>query len=172
MTAWLATHSSNTIVKFADDTTVIGLITGNDDETDLQRANSKRRQREEHGPLCINRDYGGESQQLQVPPVHISEDLTWTHHTDFITKSARQWLFFLRRLRRLNMDSWLLCSFYRCTIERILTGSASPPGHSGTGTAAAPPSTVRLYTEGGESCSAHHQDGAAIHGGPLHPALV
>ncbi|KAI3353974.1 hypothetical protein L3Q82_018464 [Scortum barcoo] len=28
----VATHSSNTIVKFADDTTVIGLITG-DDET-------------------------------------------------------------------------------------------------------------------------------------------
>ncbi|KAI3367782.1 hypothetical protein L3Q82_026215 [Scortum barcoo] len=68
------------------------------------------------------RDYGGESQQLQVPPVHISEDLTWTHHTDFITKSARQRLFFLRRLRRLNMDSKILCSFYRCTIERILTG--------------------------------------------------
>ncbi|KAI3374814.1 hypothetical protein L3Q82_021038 [Scortum barcoo] len=32
--------------------------------------------------------------------VHISEDLTWTHHTDFITKSARQRLFFLCRLRK------------------------------------------------------------------------
>ncbi|KAI3368466.1 hypothetical protein L3Q82_025484, partial [Scortum barcoo] len=45
-----------------------------------------------------------------------------THHTDFITKSARQRLFFLRRLRRLNMDSRILCNFYRCTIESILTG--------------------------------------------------
>ncbi|KAI3374370.1 hypothetical protein L3Q82_006199 [Scortum barcoo] len=32
----VATHSSNTIIKFADDTTVIGLITG-DDEDGLQR---------------------------------------------------------------------------------------------------------------------------------------
>ncbi|KAI3376831.1 hypothetical protein L3Q82_000406 [Scortum barcoo] len=54
--------------------------------------------------------------------VHISEDLTWTHHTDFDTKSARQQLFFLRRLWRLNMNSRIFCNFYRCTIESILTG--------------------------------------------------
>ncbi|KAI3354731.1 hypothetical protein L3Q82_004513 [Scortum barcoo] len=54
--------------------------------------------------------------------LHISEDLTWTHHTDFITNSARQRLFFLHKLQRFSMDSRILCSFYRCTIERILTG--------------------------------------------------
>ncbi|KAI3359758.1 hypothetical protein L3Q82_014131, partial [Scortum barcoo] len=81
----VATHSSNTIIKFADDTTVIGLITG-DAETayseevraltrwcqnnNLQLNVSKtkelivdfrRRQREG----LHQRDYGGESQQLQ-----------------------------------------------------------------------------------------------------------
>ncbi|KAI3354723.1 hypothetical protein L3Q82_004506 [Scortum barcoo] len=78
----MATHSSNTIVKFADNTTVIGLITRLDDETAYRErsevraltswcqdnnlhlnasANTKelivdfrRRQREEHAPLSIN----------------------------------------------------------------------------------------------------------------------
>ncbi|KAI3355781.1 hypothetical protein L3Q82_004219 [Scortum barcoo] len=96
----VATHSSNTIVpNLLDDTTVpIGLITGND-EDGLQRG-QRRRQREEHAPLSIN---GTTVERVRVNSfrflgVHISEDLTWTHHTDFITKSARQRLFFLRRL--------------------------------------------------------------------------
>ncbi|KAI3352074.1 hypothetical protein L3Q82_020887, partial [Scortum barcoo] len=88
----VATHSSNTIVKFADDTTVIGLITG-DDETayrevrgqspDIlvpgQQPPSQHQQNKgadrglqeeaERGtrPPLHQRDYGGESQQLQVP---------------------------------------------------------------------------------------------------------
>ncbi|KAI3359037.1 hypothetical protein L3Q82_015413 [Scortum barcoo] len=148
----VATHSSNTIIKFADDTTVIGLITGDDMRWRLQRlqrgqevraltswcqdnnlqlnvsktkeliVDFRRRQREEHAPLSINGTTVERVNSFRFLGVHISEDLTWTHHTDFITKSARQRLFFLRRLRRLNMDSRILCSFYRCTIERILTG--------------------------------------------------
>ncbi|KAI3353873.1 hypothetical protein L3Q82_005080 [Scortum barcoo] len=138
--------ASNTIIKFADDTTVIGLITG-DDETAYREevraltswcqdnnlhlnisktkeliVDFRRRQREEHAPLSINGTTVERVNSFRFLGVHISEDLTWTHHTDFITKSARQRLFFLRRLRRLNMDSRLLCRFYRCTIERILTG--------------------------------------------------
>ncbi|KAI3357104.1 hypothetical protein L3Q82_015570, partial [Scortum barcoo] len=74
----VATHISNTIIKFADDTTVIGLITGVDEtayreevraltswcqDNNLQLNVSKtkelivdfrRRQREEHAPLSIN----------------------------------------------------------------------------------------------------------------------
>ncbi|KAI3366893.1 hypothetical protein L3Q82_009536 [Scortum barcoo] len=132
----VATHSSNTIIKFADNTTVIGLITmgtmtrrtayreevrvRQDNNLHLNVSKTKelivdfrRRQREEHAPLSIN--------GTTVERVN-SFRFTWTHHTDFITKSARQQLFFLRRLRRLNMDSRILCSFYRCTIESILTG--------------------------------------------------
>ncbi|KAI3368381.1 hypothetical protein L3Q82_008082 [Scortum barcoo] len=120
----VATHSSNTIIKFADDTTVIGLITG--DMTMRRPTERRRRQREEHAPLSINGTTVERVNSFRFLGVHISEDLTWTHHTDFITKSARQRLFFLlrrlQRLNRLNMDSRILCSFYRCTIERILTG--------------------------------------------------
>ncbi|KAI3375596.1 hypothetical protein L3Q82_003905 [Scortum barcoo] len=151
-------------VKFADDTTVIGLITGTTTRRPTERSevraltswcqdnnlhlnvsktkelivDFRRRQREEHAPLSINGTTVERVNSFRFLGVHISEDLTWTHHTDFITKSARQRLFFLRRLRRLNMDSRILCSFYRCTIESILTGCTSPPG-----TAAAPPSTVK-----------------------------
>ncbi|KAI3353721.1 hypothetical protein L3Q82_004960 [Scortum barcoo] len=115
----VATHSSNTIIKFADDTTVIGLITGDDEtayreevraltswcqDNNLQLNVSKtkelivdfrRRQREEHAPLSINGTTVERVNSFRFLGVHISEDLTWTHHTDFITK---------------------------CTIERILTG--------------------------------------------------
>ncbi|KAI3364660.1 hypothetical protein L3Q82_011442 [Scortum barcoo] len=119
----VATHSSNTIVKFADDTTVIGLITGDSTETAYREevraltswcqdnnlhlnvsktkeliVDFRRRQREEHAPLSINGTTVERVNSFRFLGVHISEDLTWTHHTDFITKSARQRLFFLRRL--------------------------------------------------------------------------
>ncbi|KAI3352102.1 hypothetical protein L3Q82_020924, partial [Scortum barcoo] len=80
----------------------------------------RRRQREEHAPLSINGTTVERVSSFRFLGVHISEDLTWTHHTDFITKSARQRLFFLRRLRRLNMDSRILCSFYRRYCLNIL----------------------------------------------------
>ncbi|KAI3376583.1 hypothetical protein L3Q82_016463, partial [Scortum barcoo] len=53
----------------------------------------RRRQREEHVPL--NGTTVERVNSFRFLGVHISEDLTWTHHTDFITKSARQRLFFL-----------------------------------------------------------------------------
>ncbi|KAI3371224.1 hypothetical protein L3Q82_023533, partial [Scortum barcoo] len=134
----VATNSSNTIIKLADDTTVIGHWPDHrrrDEETayreevralkswcqdnNLQLNNvsktkelivdfRRRRQREEHAPLSINGTTCGESQQLQVPPVHISEDLTWTHHTDFIYHKVSQTAALLPPLQaaeRLNMDS-------------------------------------------------------------------
>ncbi|KAI3369656.1 hypothetical protein L3Q82_025368, partial [Scortum barcoo] len=82
-----------------------------------QFCKDERRQREEHTPLSINGTTVERVSSFRFLGVHISEDLTWTHHTDFITKSARQWLFFFRRLKRLNMDSRILCSFYRCSVE-------------------------------------------------------
>ncbi|KAI3363083.1 hypothetical protein L3Q82_011536 [Scortum barcoo] len=134
----LFTHSSNTIIKSADDMIVISLITG-DDETAYRKevraltswcqdnnlhlnvsktkeliVDFRKRQREEHAPLSINRTTVERVKQLQVRPGLI--------HTDFITKTSRQWLFFLRRLWRFNMNLRILCSFYRCIIERILTG--------------------------------------------------
>ncbi|KAI3367037.1 hypothetical protein L3Q82_009667 [Scortum barcoo] len=88
----MATHSSNTIIKFADDTNPsLALITSDDEAAYREEVRAltswcqdnnlhlnvsktkelivdfRRRQREEHAPLSINGNYGGESQQLQVP---------------------------------------------------------------------------------------------------------
>ena len=82
----------------------------------------RERQGAEHAPITINGTTVERVSSLKFLWVHISEDLTWTHHTDAITKTARQRLFFLRRLQRFNMDSRILCNFYRGTIESILTG--------------------------------------------------
>ena len=73
-------------------------------------------------PITINGTTVERVSSLKFLGVHISEDLTWTHHTDTITKTARQQLFFLRRLRRFHMDTRIHRNFYRGTVERILTG--------------------------------------------------
>ncbi|KAI3369238.1 hypothetical protein L3Q82_007780 [Scortum barcoo] len=108
----VATHSSNTIIKFADDTTVIGLITGDneaayreevraltswcqDNNLHLNVSKTKelivdfrRRQREEHAPPSPSTGLRWrESTASGFLGVHISEDLTWTHHTDFTSQS-------------------------------------------------------------------------------------
>ncbi len=49
--------------------------------------------------------------------VHITEDLTWSAHTDAVLKKAHQRLFFLRRLRKFGMSPRILRSFYTCTVE-------------------------------------------------------
>ena len=82
----------------------------------------RKRQGAEHSPITINGTTVERVSSLKFLWVHICEDLTWTYHTNAITKMARQRLFFLRRLRRFNMESRIFCNFYTCTIESILTG--------------------------------------------------
>ncbi len=47
--------------------------------------------------------------------------MTWSLNTSELLKKAQQRLHFLRVLRRNNITQRLLVSFYRCTIESILT---------------------------------------------------
>ncbi|KAI3357562.1 hypothetical protein L3Q82_015515 [Scortum barcoo] len=107
----VATHSSNTIIKFADDdTTVIGLITG-DERDGLQRGGGRERNTPPSPSTGLQVERVSSFRFLGV---HISEDLTWTHHTDFITKSARQQALLPPQAAEAQhglMD--LLCSFYR-----------------------------------------------------------
>ncbi len=52
---------------------------------------------------------------------HISEELTWTINITALVKKAKKWLYFLRMLRKVNLSQQLLLSFYRCSIESVLT---------------------------------------------------
>ncbi len=102
----MATHSSNTIIKFADGTTAVSLITGDDEvayreevrvlaswcmDNNLHLNVSKtkelivvyRKHRGEgHAHLSINGATTERVSSFRFRGVHISEDLTWTHHTD------------------------------------------------------------------------------------------
>ncbi len=116
-----ATHSSNVIVKFADDTTVIGLITDNDEmayraevstltkwcqENHLSLNIDKtkelvvdfRRQSREHTPITIVKTPVEWVNSFKFLGIHITEDLTWSAHTDAVLKKSHQRLFFLSHL--------------------------------------------------------------------------
>ncbi len=85
--------------------------------------------------------------------VHISEDLTWSAHTDAVLKKAHQRLFFLRLLRNIGMRPSILRSFYTCTVESILTGCITAWfGNSTAGNRKALQRVVRTarHTVGGE----------------------
>ncbi len=136
-----ATHSSNVIVKFADDTTVIGLITDNDETAYREEVSTLtkwcqplnidktkelvvdiRRQSRVHTPISIDKTPVERVNSFKFLVVNITEYLTWSAHTDAVLKKAHQCLFFLRRLRKFGISPSILRSFYTCTVESILTG--------------------------------------------------
>ncbi len=76
-----ATHSSNVIVKFADDTTVIGLITDNDETAYRAEVSTLTKWcQENHLSLTIDKT----PVERVNRGVHITEDLTWSAHTDAV----------------------------------------------------------------------------------------
>ncbi len=138
------THNSNRFIKFADDTTVVGLIS-NRDETNYRSEVSRlagwcsdnnlslnvektkeivvdfRRVHSLHAPLTINGATVERVSSTKFLGVHITEDLSWTNNTAALAKKAQQRLYFLRKLRRARAPAPIMCTFYRGTIESILT---------------------------------------------------
>ncbi|KAI5104433.1 gastrula zinc finger protein XlCGF28.1-like [Silurus meridionalis] len=136
-------HSSNHI-KFADDTTVVGLISKNDESayreevqrlTAWCRANTLtlnvdrtkemvvdfRRTQSNHSPLLIDGSSMEIVKSTKFLGVHLTENFTWSLNTSSITKKAQQRLYFLRRLRKAHLPPPILSMFYRGTIESILS---------------------------------------------------
>ncbi len=140
-----AKFSSNHIIKFADDTTVVGLISNNDEThyreevaqlaewcgannlslnvektkevvLDFRRTNST-----DHPPLTIDSSTVERVSSTKFLGVHITEDLTWTTNTMSLSKKAQQRLHFLRLLKRTSLPPPILTTFYRGTIESVLT---------------------------------------------------
>ncbi|KAI5607547.1 hypothetical protein C0J50_1858 [Silurus asotus] len=120
-------HSLKHIIKFADNTTVVGLISKNDksayrkevqqltawcgannlslniDKTkemvvDFRRAHSG------HSPLIIDWSSVDIVQSNKFLGVHLADNLTWSLNTrNSITKKVQQRLYFLRRLRKSHL---------------------------------------------------------------------
>jgi hypothetical protein len=132
----VAKHDSNTIIKCPEDTTVVGLITDNDETAyreevrDLavwcQHKNlspnvSKtkelivdyRTRRAEQGPIHIDRAVVEQVEKFLG--VNITNKLSWSKHKKTAMKRERQSLYPLRRLKRFGMGPQILKKFYSCS---------------------------------------------------------
>ncbi|KAL0199007.1 hypothetical protein M9458_007547, partial [Cirrhinus mrigala] len=139
-----AKFSSNHIIKFAEDTTVVSLISNNDgtpyreevaqlvewcgaNNLSLNVSKTKevvmdfRRNSADHPPLTIDSSAVERVSSTKFLGVHITEDLTWTTNTMSLSKKAQQRLHFLRRVKRASLPPPILTTFYRGTIESVLT---------------------------------------------------
>ncbi len=139
----IAKFSSNHI-KFADDTTVLGLISNNDEmhyreevaqlvescganNLSLNASKTKevvmdfRRNSVDHPPLTIDSSTVERVSSTKFLGMHITEDLTSTTNTISLPKKAQQRLHFLRWLKRASLPPPILTTFYRGTIESVLT---------------------------------------------------
>ena len=149
------THSSNHLVKFADDTTLVGLITKGDEthyreevelltrwckDNNLLLNVSKtkeivvnfQRGHTQHHPLTIDGAAVERVSSTKFLGVHISEDLSWTTNTASLAKKAQQRLYFLRKLKRSCAPPPIMTTFYRGTIESILSSCITVWGGSCT----------------------------------------
>ncbi|KAI4898113.1 hypothetical protein NFI96_015382, partial [Prochilodus magdalenae] len=135
------------IVKFADDTAVVGCITNCDESGYRQEVehlegwcrknnlciNIKktkemivdfRRGRHAHLPLHVGGSAVEVVSSYRYLGVHLSNNLTWSKTTLPVWSGRHtSGLYFLRRLRRAGLGSSVLTSFYRCVVESVLCSS-------------------------------------------------
>ncbi|KAI3361987.1 hypothetical protein L3Q82_012337, partial [Scortum barcoo] len=97
-----AIHSTNTIAKFAEDTTIVGLISDNDEthyrehltqwcsnnnlvlntsKTKEVIVDYRRSRRTEHAPLLIHGEAVERVNNIKFLGIHITSDLTWSMNT-------------------------------------------------------------------------------------------
>ncbi len=141
----VSSHSSTSIVKFADDIVVLGLISNNDETAyldEVERLTSwcqdnclslnvsktkelivdfRKRQQRPYTPLMISGTPVKRVSSFKYLGVNISEDLTWTAHIQTQVKKARQRLYHLRQLRKFRVSPAILKTFYSGAIESVLT---------------------------------------------------
>ncbi|KAK3516330.1 hypothetical protein QTP70_009386 [Hemibagrus guttatus] len=127
-------HSSNHIIKFTNDMTVMGLISKNDksayreevqqltgwckdNKLSLNVDKTKeivvdfRRAQSGHSPLFIDGSFVEIVKSTKFLCVHLAENFTWSLNTSSIGKKAQQHLYFLRRLRKAHLPPPILTVF-------------------------------------------------------------
>ncbi|CDQ96003.1 unnamed protein product, partial [Oncorhynchus mykiss] len=135
----VAMHASNSIIKFADHTTLVGLITNNDKTAYREEVRARgvwcqennltlnvnktnemivdlRKQQREQPPIHIDRTVVERVVRFKFLGVHTTDKLNWSTHTDSVVKKEQQRLFNLRRMEKFGLSPKVLTNFYRCTI--------------------------------------------------------
>ncbi len=80
-----------------------------------------RRKKTDIQSLFINGDCVERTSNFRFLGIHLNDDLTWSTNTTATIEKAHQRLYFLRILGYNQLAQKLLVSFYRCSIESILT---------------------------------------------------
>ncbi len=134
------------LLKFADDTTFIGLIQDGDESAYRQEVKELavwcslnnlelntlkrvemtvdfRRNPPALPPLTIMNSTVTTVETFRFLGTTISQDLKWDTHIDSIVKKAQQRLYFLHQLRKFNLPQELLKQFYSAIIESVLCTS-------------------------------------------------
>ena len=140
-----ARSKSNLIIKFADDTTVIGLITDeeeaayreeveqlavwckahnlalNTEKTKEMIVDFRTRIRPPHPPVNIDGSAVERVTSTKFLGVLLTDNLAPSSNITAITKKAQQRLYPLRQLKKADLSITALTMFYRGTIESLLT---------------------------------------------------
>jgi len=137
-------YLTNHIIKYADDTTVVGCIYEGDETAyraevkELSRWCSDnnltlnilktkelildfRKHRQDYTPLLINGEQVEIVSTFRFLGTYLSADYSWTYNIRALVKKAQQRLHFLRVLRKNNMDTKLLLAFYHSSVLSVLT---------------------------------------------------
>ena len=124
-------HKENQIIKFVDDTTMVGLIHRNDELMNREevkhlegwcRENNValnvdktkemiidfRRSQPEHAPLSISGRTVERVENIKFLRLQISQDLKWNRNTSGIAKQAQQRLYFPRKLKQASLPISIL----------------------------------------------------------------
>ena len=132
------------LIKFADDTTIQGLIRPDNDEETYRNSietfvnwcqdhnlllNVKktkeliidfRKSKDPLTPLVIKNEVVEQVHSYKYLGVTIDKDLNWNEHTGIVIKKLHSRNFFLRKLNSFGIDKTLLKLFYRSCIESIV----------------------------------------------------
>ncbi|KAL0194049.1 hypothetical protein M9458_012345, partial [Cirrhinus mrigala] len=139
------TDRQQLLLKFADDTTLIGLIQDGEESAYRQEVEQIdvwcslnnlelntlktvmiidfRRNPPALTPLSIMDSTVAAAETFKFLGSIISRDLKWDAHMDSIAKKAQQRLYFLRQLRKFKLPQELLKQFYTAVIKSVLCTS-------------------------------------------------
>uniref|UniRef100_A0A3Q2TZL2 Reverse transcriptase domain-containing protein n=1 Tax=Fundulus heteroclitus TaxID=8078 RepID=A0A3Q2TZL2_FUNHE len=141
-----SSHQSVKLLKFADDTTLIGLISDGDEsayrweddhlvtwcrENNLELNAVKtvemvvdfRKNSAPTTPITLCDSTIDTVESFRFLGTIISQDLKWELNINSLTKKAQQRMYFLRQLKKFNLPRTMMVQFYSSIIESILTSS-------------------------------------------------